>query len=93
MPSMTYNAVKRQIHRKDMLTADGSGVTVVSGGKLTNKYTDQVTYKEHKPEIQFIQVPGFGMVEYQFLVSGKGTLDIKYESLKAGKISKKVDLK
>jgi len=93
MPSMTYNSVKREIHRKDMLTASGNNVKVVSGGPLTYKYTDKVSYKEHKPEIQFIQVPGFGMVEYQFLVSGKGSLDINYESLKAGKISKKVDLK
>ena len=92
MPSMTYNAVKNKIHRKDMLTAGGKGLTVVSGGLLTDKYTDRVNYKEHKPEIQFIQVPGFGMVEYQFLVSGKGTLEINYESLKAGKLNKKIEL-
>ena len=51
-----------------------------------------MNYKEYKPEVQLCQVPGFGKVEYQFLVSGKGNLIIEYESRKAGKIKKQVKL-
>ena len=93
MPTMTYNSVKNKIHRMDILSVSGKGLKVVSGGMLQDEYTDRVSYKDDKPEIQFIQVPGFGKVEYQFLVSGKGIVEIKYESLKAGKLSKKVELK
>ena len=66
---------------------------MVSGGKITDLYMDLVEYKEYKPEIQFCQVPGQGKVEYQFLVSGKGSVDIKYESRKAGTITQSVPLK
>jgi hypothetical protein len=50
---------------------------------LQDPYRDQAAYKEHKPEIQFIHVPGFGKVEYQFLISGKGKVRIEYSSMKA----------
>ena len=66
---------------------------MVSGGVLTDIYMGLVDYKEYKPEVQLCQVPGFGKVEYQFLVSGKGDVEIRYESRKAGKISKVVPLK
>ena len=65
---------------------------MVAGGMLTNVYTGKVSYKEFKPEVQFTQVPGFGKVEYQFMVSGKGELIIEYESRKAGKLNQKITL-
>jgi hypothetical protein len=92
IPSMTYSSVQKKRHPQDMLKVSGSGIDVVSGGKLNNVYRDQVTYKEHKPEVQFLQVPGFGKVEYQFLVSGKGKIKVEYTSLKAKNISKTIDL-
>ena len=93
MPSVTYLTVKHKLYPLDMLSLNGSGAKVVSGGKITDLYMDLVEYKEYKPEIQFCQVPGQGKVEYQFLVNGKGTVDIKYESRKAGTISQSVALK
>ena len=76
----------------DVIKVSGNGIKVVSGGKITNVYTDQVNYKPYKPEVQFCQVPGFGKVEYQFLVSGKGKLEVEFTSRKAGKIQKTIDL-
>jgi hypothetical protein len=38
-------------------------------------------------------VPGFGKIEYQFLVNGKGSVEIKYESRKAGTRTAVADLK
>jgi hypothetical protein len=76
-----------------MLSVNGSDAVVVSGGKITDLYMDLVEYKEYKPEIQFCQVPGQGKIEYQFLVNGKGSIDIKYESRKAGTITQNVELK
>jgi hypothetical protein len=56
---------------------------VVAGGELQDPYMDKASYKQYKPEIQFIQVPGFGKVEYEFLLSGKGKVRIDYSSVKA----------
>ncbi len=92
IPSITYHTVKDKVYPMDVIKLSGKGVNVVSGGKITNLYFDKVSYKKYKPEVQFCQVPGFGKVEYQFLVSGKGELKISYESRKAGKLKKTIDL-
>ena len=93
MPSVTHMTVKNKLYPLDILSVNGSGAKVVSGGKIIDLYMDLVEYKEYKPEIQFCQVPGQGKVEYQFLVNGKGSVDIKYELRKAGTISQSVPLK
>jgi hypothetical protein len=92
MPSMTFLAVKNNLYPKDILRVKGDGIKVVSGGQLTNRYTNLVVFKENKPEIQFCQVPGMGKLEYRFIVSGKGKVSIEFESRKAGKRSAQLDL-
>ncbi len=83
---MSHHAISKKLYPKDMLKLSGNNIKVVAGGKLTDVYNDKVKYKEFKPELQFISVPGDNMVEYQFLVSGKGKFSIKYQSQKAGKL-------
>lgn len=92
IPSMTYAAVQKKLYPQDILKVSGNGIKVVSGGRLTDEYRDQVAYKEYKPEVQFCQVPGFGKIEYQFLVSGKGKVQIDFTSRKAKDVSKSIDL-
>ncbi|UCG28236.1 MAG: hypothetical protein JSV24_02430 [Bacteroidales bacterium] len=92
IPSMTYRSVQKKLYPQDIVKVSGNGIKVVSGGKLTDAYRNQVTYKEHKPEIQFCQVPGFGKIEFQFLISGKGKVTIDYSSTKAGSLNKSIDL-
>jgi hypothetical protein len=92
MPSMTYLSVKNNLYPKDLLKISGEGIKVLSGGILTDEYNNQVVYKENKPEIQFLQVPGQGKVEYRFLVSGKGKLNVEYNSRKAGRKTVQTDL-
>lgn len=93
IPSMSYLAQKVNLYPKDMLKVSGSRAKVISGGLLTNAYRDTVTYKKHRPELQFLVVPGFGKVEHQFLVEGKGELMLTYESRHAGKLSQTVQLR
>jgi hypothetical protein len=85
LPTLTYAAVQRKSHPLDTLRLSGAGVTVVSGGVLLDQYKDVVTYTPHRPEVQFLQVPGSSKIDYQFLVSGKGPITVTYESVKAGK--------
>jgi hypothetical protein len=93
MPTVTFQTIKNKLYPQDVLTVNGKGAAVVSGGKLTDPWFGTVDYKEYKPEVQLCQVPGFGKVEYQFLVAGKGNVDIKFASRKAGTVTKTVALK
>ncbi len=93
IPSVTYETIQNKLYPIDKLSVAGRSAKVVSGGVLTDAWMNLVSYKEHRPELQMCQVPGFGKVEYQFLVSGKGDIEIKYESRKAGMVSKVVALK
>jgi len=92
VPSMSQTARQSKLYPEDMLTVSGTGIKVTAAGQLLNSDTDQVRYKEYRPEIQFLAVPGFGKIEYQFLVSGNGPVQIDYTSRHAGKISKKINL-
>ncbi|MFN2378966.1 MAG: M14 family metallopeptidase [Bacteroidales bacterium] len=93
MPSVLYQTIEHNLYPKDIITVSGTSAKVVTGGKIVDIYRDRVEYKEHKPEVQFCQVPGFGKVEYQFLVSGRGKVEIKHDSRKAGTRSVTVELK
>jgi len=93
MPTLTYTAVQHKTHPLDQLKASGPALTVVAGGMLTDLYRDAVTYKAHKPEVQLLQLPGSAKVDYQFLVSGTGTLTVTYSSVKAGTRTVTVDVR
>ncbi|MDP2914151.1 MAG: M14 family metallopeptidase [Candidatus Aminicenantes bacterium] len=90
MPTMSYSAQKANLYPKDMLKV--SGAKVVAGGVLNDPFMNLVTYKKYKPEIQFLFVPGFGKIEHEFLVEGRGSITISYESRHAGKLTKTVKL-
>jgi hypothetical protein len=90
LPSMTANAVKTKVHQPDMLKV--SGGKVIAGGVLTDSRLNKVNYKDKKPEIQFLAIPSYGVVEYQFLIEGKGEVSFNYESLKAKDVSASVKL-
>jgi hypothetical protein len=90
---MSYHARKVGLYPKDMLIMSGKSAKVLMGGVITDLYKEQVMYKEHRPEIQFLAVPGFGKVEYQFVVSGSGTISLSYSSRHARNLKKTVKLK
>jgi hypothetical protein len=93
IPSMTYAAAQKNLFPRDILKVSGPSIKVIAGGSLLNAYQDRVDYKAFKPEIQMMQVPGNGKAEFQFLLSGKGSVILDYTSKKAGRLSKTVDLK
>ncbi len=92
IPTMSYKAQATKLYPKDTLKVSGESAKVVAGGVLVDPYNDRVSYKKYRPEVQFLFVPGFGKVEYQFLVAGKGEIDVRYESRHAGTIEKRIKL-
>jgi hypothetical protein len=92
VPTMSFLAQKTNLYPKDTLTVSGGGAKVVAGGLLVDPYRDQAAYKKDRPEIQFLAVPGFGKVEHQFLVEGKGEITVRYASRHVGQLAKTVKL-
>jgi hypothetical protein len=92
VPTMSFLAQKTNLYPKDTLTVSGSGAKVVAGGLLVDPFRDQAAYKKDRPELQFLAVPGFGKVEHQFLVEGKGEITVRYASRHFGQLSKTVKL-
>jgi hypothetical protein len=92
IPSLTYTAAQRKIHPQDMLKVSGPAAKVVAGGRVSGAPIENVAYKANRPELQFLQVPGDGKVEFEFLVSGRGEVTVAYQSTKAGKAAKTVVL-
>ena len=90
MPTMSYLAQKANLYPKDMLKV--SGAKVVAGGVLVDPFRGQVVFKKDRPELQFLVVPGFGKIEHEFLIEGKGEMTLRYESRHGGKIAKTVKL-
>jgi len=91
IPSMSYHAANKKLYPKDMLKLIGG--KVIAAGEITDRFNKKVNYKIHKPEVQFLQVPGYGICEYRFLIEGSGTVNLLYESVKAGKRKLEVKLK
>ncbi len=85
--SITYHSVREKIHPQDQILISGKNIKVVAGGTLSDPYNNKVAYKKDKPELQFTQIPGFGHVEYQFIIKGTGDFKVDYKSVKARDVS------
>ena len=93
IPTMSFHSKFKKLYPEDVLKVTGPGIKVIAGGMLLDKYTGKVKYKEFKPEVQFLTIPGFSKSEHQFLISGKGEVHFKYYSRHAGTITKTISLK
>jgi len=92
IPSLSQNAVRRNICRQDMLRIAGKGLDIVSGGIIEDRFLDRVRWVEHRPNVIFTSIPSFGAREVQWIVRGPGTVVITYEALKAKNQSLEVKL-
>ena len=92
IPSMTAAAVNGKLHRQDVATV--AGAKVLSSGLVDDPYLDKVQLQKNRPER--LMVPGVGGHSTRilfFLVQGEGEVTVSYDSLKGGKLSKKVALR
>jgi hypothetical protein len=90
--SITYQSIRLKINPMDYLKVDGKNIRVIAGGPVTDLYRNEASYKLYKPEIQFFQIPSYGRLEYQFIVSGKGKIKLEYHSEKASGRTKEIEL-
>jgi hypothetical protein len=93
LPTRTYQTVQKRSAALDPLTVTGPTVRVVAGGRIVDPYRDQVEYKTNRPDVQMVHVPGYGKVEYQFLISGTGEISFRLATVKAGLVTATAALK
>jgi hypothetical protein len=92
IPSMTAVAVNNKLHRQDIATVTGG--KVISSGLVNDPYLDKIDVQTHRPER--LMVPGVEGLSTRilfFLIQGDGDVTVNYDSLKGGKLSKKIALK
>jgi hypothetical protein len=92
IPTVTAMALNNKLHRKDLATITGG--KVLSSGIVNDQYLDKIEIQAHRPER--LMVPGVEGLSTRilfFLVQGDGDVTVNYDSLKGGKLSKKIALK
>jgi hypothetical protein len=92
IPSMMARAVQSRLHRQDIATV--TGAKVISSGLVNDPYLDKVQVQEHRPDrLQVPGVDGFSTRILFFLVQGDGDITVTYDSVKGGKVTKKIALR
>ncbi|MCP4660701.1 MAG: peptidase M14 [bacterium] len=91
IPSMLAMARQAKLHRPDVATVEGA--RVVASGLVENRWLDRVELQKHRPERLMVPgVDGLSSRTLLFLLEGGGEVVVRYDSLKAGKLSRKVRL-
>jgi hypothetical protein len=92
LPSMAEIARVLKLHRPDVATVEGA--KVVASGILRDAYLNQVDYQVSRPERLMVNgIPALGSTTLFFLVEGSGEMTVTYDSVKAGKLSRKIALR
>lgn len=92
IPSMAAIASQHDLHRPDIATIRGA--KVISSGVITNPYLDRIQIQEHRPERLMVDgVPGLSTRHLFFLLEGNGDVEVTYDSLKGGEVSKRFTLR
>ncbi len=86
IPTRAAIAARKGIGEPDILELVGPRVTVLSAGRLTDRFRGTVERVEHEPWRLRLEggVPGKGSVALRFLVRGNGEAKIVYRSEKGG---------
>ncbi len=92
LPTLSSNALRKSIYRKDVFSIKGNGLEVVSGGIVNDLVFDRVSNIEHRPDKIFTSIGSFGTREVQWIVKGKGKITINYDAVKAKNKSITIDI-
>lgn len=92
LPSLSAKAVNEKIYREDLVTIEGNGIEVVSGGIVRDPLYDRVSFVEERPQMIFTSIPSFGKTDIQWIVKGSGKVTITYDAVKAVNRTLTIDL-
>jgi len=93
-PSMTAVAMQKKLHRLDQVRVEGQKAELVAAGLLVDPFRN-LTRKIKTTKNSFWSesgVPSFGRVDFRLIVKGDGPINLVYDSLKGGYLTKTVKL-
>ena len=92
IPSRAGIAAIKKIGTPDFLELTGPGLTVVSSGRLTDRFRGTLERVENEPARLRLEegIPGHGWGTWRFLVRGAGEATVIYRSEKGGQLETKV---
>ncbi|NQU84856.1 MAG: hypothetical protein HQ541_03770, partial [Mariniphaga sp.] len=99
-PTITEKAARNNVVRPDLLTLEGN-VDIISAGWIddpkTDEYLNPVTREIDQHDLKRIMIrngqPGKTSRTIQYVVKGKGNVNINYDSVKGGTVSTSFDVK
>ncbi len=92
IPSMTAIAVQDHLHRQDIASVEGG--RVIASGLIDDPWLRRMELQRERPNrLQVPGVPGLSTRLLYFLVEGDGEVTVEYDSVKGGKLSRKVSLR
>jgi hypothetical protein len=88
LPTRTQQDVKHHLHSPDILTLEGEGITVLSSGRVVDRFFKKVEAVRRRPErLELESVLGGGEPRAQFVVSGQGKFTLRFHSVKGGVVT------
>jgi hypothetical protein len=88
IPTRTGQDARNQISPPDVVTLNGRDITVLSSGRVTDRFFKRVEAVKRRPErVELETVEGMGAVRVQFIVRGRGNFTIRVDSAKGGVLS------
>jgi hypothetical protein len=94
IPTRSAQSVRNNIGRPDFAVIEGSGLQVVTGGRIADKYRGIIERQEKDPaRLRVDRLEGKSAERLQWLVKGIGSAKITYDSEKGGRIEREFSLK
>lgn len=90
IPTRLGQDIAHRITPPDIVSLSGRDVTVVSAGRVTDRFRKRIEAVRRRPErLEIDTVPGRGIVRVQFLVSGHGEFQVTVDSARGGLLVEK----
>ncbi len=89
IPTRTAQDVDHHISPPDVVSIEGDGFRVLSGGRVTDQYFKRVQAVKRRPErVELDTIDGMSATRVQFVVEGKGQFTVTVDSTKGGLLKK-----
>ncbi len=84
MPTLSANARRRQLVRRDLFTIEGA--EVLSGGVVLNHWLGNVETVANRPERLETWTPAQGARDVEWIVRGDGKVTVRYDGARSGAV-------
>jgi hypothetical protein len=85
IPTRTAQDVQNHISAPDIISLKGEQIKVLSSGRVVDRFFKKVEPVPRRPErIEIDTIPGMQQIDVQFIVSGQGQFEVRFDSAKGG---------